>query len=118
MTTVAEYVDAHRDAFLAGLVEFLRIPSVSAEPRHQPDVRRAATWLADQLRGLGLQNTQVLETGGHPAVYAEWLGAYPMTTWGVPAQAMAWPNVSACSRSQLPTPARPVLSLPESCTPS
>src|SRR5581483_11804055 len=48
---------------------------VSAESRHAADVRRCAEWLAAQMRGLGIGNVQVLETGGHPAVYGEWLGA-------------------------------------------
>jgi acetylornithine deacetylase/succinyl-diaminopimelate desuccinylase-like protein len=60
---------------LAQLCEFLRIPSISAQPRHAVDVRRCAIWLAQHLRQIGLPRVEVLKTPCHPAVYAEWLGA-------------------------------------------
>ena len=66
---------AHRAAGLAGLADFLAIPSVSALPEHAADLRRASGFLAARLRAAGLDGVAVLETGGHPAVYAEWLGA-------------------------------------------
>jgi acetylornithine deacetylase/succinyl-diaminopimelate desuccinylase-like protein len=75
MSALAEYVDTNRERFLAGLVELLRIPSISAGTEHTADVRRCADWLADHMRGLGLRNVQILETGGHPAIYADWLDA-------------------------------------------
>lgn len=60
---------------LARYVEFLRIPSISGLPEHAPDCRRAAEWLAGELRGAGLEHVEVSETGGHPVVYADWLHA-------------------------------------------
>jgi acetylornithine deacetylase/succinyl-diaminopimelate desuccinylase-like protein len=59
----------------ADLFELLSIPSVSALPEHSADCRLAAGWLADRLRGLGMEVevTDVAE-GGHPVVMAEWLG--------------------------------------------
>jgi acetylornithine deacetylase/succinyl-diaminopimelate desuccinylase-like protein len=54
------------------LFELLAIPSISSEPAHAPDLRRAAEWIARQLAFAG---GRVVETGGHPAVLAEWLGA-------------------------------------------
>jgi len=56
------------------LFDFLRIPSVSAEPAHREDVRRCAEWLAARFREAGLA-AAAEETGGHPAVVAEWRGA-------------------------------------------
>lgn len=52
------------------LFEFLRIPSVSADPKHAGDVARAAQWVCDQLRSAGL-NAQVRATKGHPMVVAK-----------------------------------------------
>jgi acetylornithine deacetylase/succinyl-diaminopimelate desuccinylase-like protein len=52
--------------------ELLAIPSISSEPAHAPDMRRAAEWIAERLAFAG---GRVVETGGHPAVLAEWLGA-------------------------------------------
>ena len=37
--------------------------------------RRCAQWLADHMRGIGLDRVEVMPTKGHPVVYAEWLGA-------------------------------------------
>jgi acetylornithine deacetylase/succinyl-diaminopimelate desuccinylase-like protein len=53
----------------------LRIPSISALPAHAPDVRRAAEWLADELRDAGIEHVEVSDTGGHPIVYGDWLHA-------------------------------------------
>jgi acetylornithine deacetylase/succinyl-diaminopimelate desuccinylase-like protein len=75
MAALAEYIDSKRDAHLAELKDFLRIPSVSTKTEHKPDIERAANWVADQLRAAGMQTVEILPTGGHPMVYAEWLKA-------------------------------------------
>ncbi|WP_171178488.1 dipeptidase [Ruegeria sp. HKCCD8929] len=72
-----DYLDQHQSRFEAELLEFVRIPSVSAMPEHMPDVKRAAGWVADRLRGAGLEHVAVLPTTGHPAVYGDWLHAGP-----------------------------------------
>jgi acetylornithine deacetylase/succinyl-diaminopimelate desuccinylase-like protein len=59
---------------VAGLLELLRFPSISAQPRHAQDVRRCAEWLAEHLRGVGLRGVEVGATRSHPIVYGEWLG--------------------------------------------
>ncbi|CAL9428347.1 dipeptidase [Streptomyces sp. enrichment culture] len=69
---VRTYIGEHRAAFLDDLAEWLRIPSVSAQPDHAPDVHRSAAWLADALRRIGFPVTEVWQTPGAPAVYAEW----------------------------------------------
>ncbi|MDP8907531.1 MAG: M20/M25/M40 family metallo-hydrolase, partial [Chloroflexota bacterium] len=66
------YIREHDARQLEELREFLRIPSVSSLPEHRDDVRRAAEWLADQLRGLGAQGVELLPTAGNPVVYGEW----------------------------------------------
>lgn len=75
MTTAHEYADEHFNRFLEQLYDLLRIPSISTSPDRAGDVHRAADWLADDMRRIGLQNIEVLPTGGHPVVYGEWLGA-------------------------------------------
>ncbi len=70
-----DYVEAHREAFVGELIEFLRIPSISTLSDHAGDVRRAAIWLADHLSSIGMSHVEVVETARHPIVYAEWLGA-------------------------------------------
>jgi acetylornithine deacetylase/succinyl-diaminopimelate desuccinylase-like protein len=64
-----------REALLEGLKEFLRIPSISTLPEHAPDIRRAAEFVAQELRQAGLQNVQLIEGEGNPLVYGEWLEA-------------------------------------------
>jgi acetylornithine deacetylase/succinyl-diaminopimelate desuccinylase-like protein len=65
----------HHDRALEALKELLRIPSVSTLPEHQNDIRRAAEWVARHCSRIGLENVQILETPGHPVVYADWLHA-------------------------------------------
>jgi acetylornithine deacetylase/succinyl-diaminopimelate desuccinylase-like protein len=40
-------------AYLDELSEWLRIPSVSADPQHAPDVMRAGEWVCDRIRAAG-----------------------------------------------------------------
>jgi acetylornithine deacetylase/succinyl-diaminopimelate desuccinylase-like protein len=75
MDAIGRYLEEHRERFLDDLKAVLRIPSVSAQPDHAPDMRRCAEHVAGHLRGLGLTRAEVMPTEGHPAVYAEWLGA-------------------------------------------
>jgi acetylornithine deacetylase/succinyl-diaminopimelate desuccinylase-like protein len=76
VTAVLDFVEAERGRFREELFEFLRIPSVSARSEHNGDTRRAASWLADQMRSAGL-TAEVLETPGHPVVLGEWRRAGP-----------------------------------------
>jgi acetylornithine deacetylase/succinyl-diaminopimelate desuccinylase-like protein len=61
--------------FLSELIEFVSIPSVSTDPAAKPAMQHAAQWVAGQLKSLGMENVQVLPTGGHPVVYGEYLKA-------------------------------------------
>jgi acetylornithine deacetylase/succinyl-diaminopimelate desuccinylase-like protein len=69
------YIEATREARLADYMKFLRIPSISGQPQHAPDCRRAAEWIAVAMAEAGLEHAEVCETGGHPVVYADWLHA-------------------------------------------
>ena len=66
------FIDRHRGCHLEQLIDFLRIPSVSSLPIHAPDVAGAAEWLASRLKAAGMEAVAVMQTGGHPVVYAEW----------------------------------------------
>jgi acetylornithine deacetylase/succinyl-diaminopimelate desuccinylase-like protein len=66
-----QYARSHRDTFLEHYRALLAIPSISTLPEHHADVQRAAQWLADALRRLGMPRVEVLPTPGHPIVYAE-----------------------------------------------
>ena len=75
MTAWKSYLQENRDRYLKELIEFLSIPSISSLKAHTADVHKAAEWVADRLRAAGLENVQVLPTGGHPVVYGDWLHA-------------------------------------------
>jgi len=75
VTAWETYLRDNHNRFHEEYLEFLRIPSISALPAHADDVRRAAGWVADRLRAAGLDDVQILPTGGHPVVYGAWLHA-------------------------------------------
>jgi acetylornithine deacetylase/succinyl-diaminopimelate desuccinylase-like protein len=74
---LAAYAESERDRIVETLFEWLRIPSISAEPEHAVDVRASADFCLDLLVQAGLEHATVLETGGGPAVCADWLHAGP-----------------------------------------
>jgi acetylornithine deacetylase/succinyl-diaminopimelate desuccinylase-like protein len=61
--------------YLGELAEFVGIPSVSTDPAHAGDVRRAADWVAARLRRAGDIEVETWETARHPAVFGRWDGA-------------------------------------------
>lgn len=75
MSNPEDYLQRNDHRFVDELVELLRIASISSLPEHTADVARAADWAADRCRAAGLQDVEILQTAGHPAVFAQWLGA-------------------------------------------
>src|SRR5688572_5378143 len=75
MNSVIDFINTNRDRYVDELKEYLAIPSISALPQHQADVRRCAEWTADELRRIGMQNVRLIETPGNPVVYGDWMGA-------------------------------------------
>ena len=71
MKDTQSYIHTNQQRFLEELKDWLRIPSVSADPVHREDVSKAAEFLADKLRGAGLDAVEICPTQGHPIVYAE-----------------------------------------------
>ena len=69
------YYEEHRPEYLEELKEFLRIPSISTDPDHKDDIRKAAEFALALLKKAGMDNTHLIEGEGNPLVYGEWLGA-------------------------------------------
>jgi len=69
------YARENQQRFLSELKELLRIPSVSTLEEHKLDVRKAAEFVANELRRIGMENLEIIPTKGHPLVYADWLHA-------------------------------------------
>ena len=69
------YVDANRERIVDALLDWLRIPSISAHPERADDVRASAELCARFLQDAGFEHVTLLETAGAPAVYGDWLHA-------------------------------------------
>src|SRR5690606_1589083 len=66
-----EYIASNKDRFVRELIDWLKIPSVSADSRHREDVRKAAEFLKGKLVDAGADKVEICETKGHPVVYGE-----------------------------------------------
>ncbi len=73
--SITDYLNENRQRHLDELCAWLRIPSVSTQPKHKEDVTQAATWLAEKMSAAGLENVEVIPTDRHPLVYGDWLHA-------------------------------------------
>lgn len=71
------YLVDQRAAQLQELIDWLRIPSISASPEHAGDVRHAAEWLVAAMQRAGLEHVELIESDVYPLVYADWLHAGP-----------------------------------------
>ncbi len=70
MTAIDQYLEENALDFEDELCQFLRIPSVSADPKCKADVIQAAQWIAEQLKRLNF-SSEVIPTDGHPLVFAQ-----------------------------------------------
>jgi acetylornithine deacetylase/succinyl-diaminopimelate desuccinylase-like protein len=76
-TASFEYYHSNHDHFLERLIDLLKIPSISTLPEHKSDVRRAAEFIANDLREMGMDSVEIIDgkPNQNPLVYAEWLRA-------------------------------------------
>jgi len=65
------YITENKDKFLNELLDLLRIPSVSADPKYKEDVLRMAEAVKESLVQAGADNVEVCPTAGYPIVYGE-----------------------------------------------
>lgn len=66
-----QYLEANKERFLNELLDLLRIPSVSADSKFKGDVRQAAEFIKARFEEAGADFAEIVETPGHPIVYAE-----------------------------------------------
>ncbi|NNF58187.1 MAG: dipeptidase [Rhodothermaceae bacterium] len=71
MNAALDYARAHGEQFVDQLNDLLRIPSISTDSQYDGDVRQAAEWLRSDLERIGMPRAELMETPGHPIVYAE-----------------------------------------------
>jgi acetylornithine deacetylase/succinyl-diaminopimelate desuccinylase-like protein len=95
VATAVAFAQENKGRFVEELKALLRIPSISTDPERVGDVRRAAEFVAAELKRIGMENVRLIETTipeeviagasgearmvrariGHPLVYADWLHA-------------------------------------------
>lgn len=71
MQEVQKFISDNKDRFLNELLDLLKIPSVSADPRYKEDVAKTATAVSESLTKAGCDKVQIYPTEGHPIVYGE-----------------------------------------------
>lgn len=71
MSTTDTYIETNKDRFLNELLDLLRIPSVSADPKYKADVARCAETVKQRLVEAGADKVEICPTPGHPIVYGE-----------------------------------------------
>lgn len=68
---MTNYIETNKDRFLSELLDLLRIPSVSADPKFKGDMRRCAEAVKEAMLKAGADLAEIHETPGHPVVYGE-----------------------------------------------
>ncbi|MCH2225289.1 MAG: dipeptidase [Crocinitomicaceae bacterium] len=63
-----DYIEIHADRFIEELKAFLRIPSISADPKYIADIKKASEFLVSAMDEIGINTTTFLSVG-HPIVY-------------------------------------------------
>jgi acetylornithine deacetylase/succinyl-diaminopimelate desuccinylase-like protein len=71
MELALKYVSNQMSAFVRQLETFLRIPSVSTDANYARDVLRGAEWLRNELLRIGIREAALIETPGHPIIFAK-----------------------------------------------
>jgi acetylornithine deacetylase/succinyl-diaminopimelate desuccinylase-like protein len=74
-SSAVNFARNNQQRFLNELKDLLRIPSVSTLEEHKPDIQKAADYVANNLRTIGMENVEIIPTKGHPLIYADWLHA-------------------------------------------
>jgi acetylornithine deacetylase/succinyl-diaminopimelate desuccinylase-like protein len=75
MDKVVGYINENAQRYIDEMIELLKIPSISADSTMKGETRRAGIWIEDKLNEIGIDNVKLIETGGHPVVYGDWLHA-------------------------------------------
>jgi acetylornithine deacetylase/succinyl-diaminopimelate desuccinylase-like protein len=73
MSQLSEFVSKQHQQNVEELKELLRIPSISSLSEHKEDIQKAASWIANKLESIGMEHVEIVQTKGHPIIYADWL---------------------------------------------
>ena len=67
----SDYLESNKSQFTRELIDFVSIPSISAQDEHFNDVMEAGNWVVRRLVAAGISNARLLPTKTHPVVYAD-----------------------------------------------
>jgi acetylornithine deacetylase/succinyl-diaminopimelate desuccinylase-like protein len=67
---ILKFVDSNKGPYVDELCGWLRMASIGTDPNYTPEVRKAAGWLKQRFESMGV-SAELIETVGHPIVYAE-----------------------------------------------
>lgn len=70
MQSIVDYLGANQERFISELCDYVRFPSVSAQPQHKGDMLACAEWLRARFKAAGLES-RICPTAGHPIVLAK-----------------------------------------------
>ena len=73
MQATQKFISENKERFLSELMDLLRIPSVSADPKYKGDVKKTAEAVAKSLKDAGCKKVKIHLTSGHPVVYGEYI---------------------------------------------
>ena len=71
MKEIKQFIQNNNDRILTELFDLLKIKSVSADSNFKKNVKDAAIFLKDNFEKIGCENIEIIETAGHPIVYAD-----------------------------------------------
>ena len=72
LSSYEKYIDDNNDAHLKEFIELISIPSISSIPSNRPDIDKAAAWIVNKLKAIGMTTAQTISTDGNLVVYGSW----------------------------------------------
>ncbi|MCM2533272.1 dipeptidase [Neobacillus pocheonensis] len=73
MSHLSELLSKNHHKNVEELKDLLRIPSISSLSEYKGDIQKAASWISDKLKNIGMEHVEIIQTKGHPIIYADWL---------------------------------------------
>jgi acetylornithine deacetylase/succinyl-diaminopimelate desuccinylase-like protein len=71
MNYITDFIEKNKQRFLSELFELIRIPSISSQTEHKPDMLRAAEYWKKSILDAGADKAEIFTTKGNPIVYGE-----------------------------------------------
>ncbi|MEI6266085.1 MAG: hypothetical protein WCP74_13375, partial [Sphingobacteriia bacterium] len=67
-----KYFEENKEQHLKEFIDLVSIPSISSMPSHKADVKKAAEWIVNKLKSIGITTAMEIPTGGNPIVFGSW----------------------------------------------